>query len=217
MYQCVVCEDWLHHACLLGSHSDIDDAPLSPDDFDQLICGTCVSTDRQGIRRILDRYAGREGSGVMIIGGKDGREVLGRAPIEAEETVQVAGAEQMTVLAGEDAVPTATSAAGKRKTAEAGWDGEHESLAVKRARADIEPDVDATPSEPLSTSSTSPDLASASRPAVDRNECRAPPLLDPTTPSPLAQLEQQGGRINVYLEEGCMTRWCRCKDVSLPF
>lgn len=216
MYQCVVCEDWLHHACLLGSHSDLNDAPLGPDDFDQMICGTCVSTNRQGIRKILERYAGREGSGVMVIGGKDGAEVLGRASLEDDETVED------EVSAVQDAESEVNGSSEKRKADSEGLEGDAGSTepAAKRLKAEGDSTADgSTSGASLPAIPSSPPLSSLdhkSEPVSSAaDECNAPAPFDPSQPSPLDALEQEGRRMNVYLEEGWMMRWCRCSKVRL--
>ncbi|GAA5880426.1 hypothetical protein JCM1840_007693 [Sporobolomyces johnsonii] len=246
MYQCLTCEDWIHHACLFGQHSDDNASPLGEDDFDMVVCERCVKGNPD-VRRIVERYAGREGSGVMIIGKDD--KVLGKAvlpPDEEEETegekaVQAGEAEgekagETEVEKSEESKPKVEDPAEDAVTGEAkrkAEEGEDEP-AAKKVKTDAsastlpplalsasnssvasssssEPSTSATPS----TSSSQPTSASVSAaPSSPTKVCRAPPVLPPGE-SPLAMLEKEGGRVNIYLEEGWMMRWCRC-DQCLP-
>ncbi|GAA5857529.1 hypothetical protein JCM8547_009323 [Rhodosporidiobolus lusitaniae] len=226
MYQCITCEDWMHHACLFGKHVDDDeDGPLKQDDFDMFVCERCVKAP--DVRRIVERYAGVEGSGVMLI-TKAG-EVLGRAHLPSDDEEEEP---EKAVAVGEG--PAAEGAEGKRKAGEEATD----LPAAKRAKTD-DTSSSLVPSASSSsiatiTSSTLADStlpsssaatslsASTSSAASTSKTCTAPPVLPPGE-SPLAKLEkEQGARANVFLEEGWMMRWCRCSQclplfVNFPY
>lgn len=54
MFQCLVCEEWLHESCtVLGT-----DAVLAPDSFDGVICDACM---RAPAAQLLRQYAGTRG------------------------------------------------------------------------------------------------------------------------------------------------------------
>lgn len=197
----------------MGSHSDDEDAaPLGPDDFDQIVCESCVKSNRYGVRNILERWAGREGSGVMLLGGEKLDQVLGRATLEEDD-------DDDGVMAGEAGVGSTGDEGGETVVAATGGKREGTALeepAAKKVRAETDeagPTQTSTSALPLSISSgtiaSGPTSASAGPKA-----CTAPPRVSSTELSPLAQLEQAGGRANVYLEEGWRMRWCHCAEVS---
>lgn len=187
-----------------------------------LICERCVKLPK--LRRIVERYAGVEGSGVMVV-SKEG-EVLGRAylPSDDEEegegeatgdggagSVAVAGDDEMVSREGE----------GKRKAE----DGPEESHSAKRSRTDdvassLPPSASNSSAAtfscvtPLQSLSSVTSLAPSAPPSSSPfKTCQAPPVL-PQGDSPLVKLERtEGARANVYLEEGWMMRWCRCSQV----
>jgi E3 ubiquitin-protein ligase UBR7 len=207
MYQCLVCEDWLHHACLFGSHSDSNASPLHSDDFDLLICERCVKGNAR-VRRLFDRWAGCEGSGIMIIAKDD--TVLGTVMLEDDEdneeeqvgTGAVVGEKRKTE--DDDAVASTSAStsvsqepATKRFKEE---DGSSSSIGSSLASLD-------------STSTTTSRTTLASSQSDDKG-CSAPPLpVDGV--SPLARVMAEGGRGNMYLGDGWMERWCHC-DRCLP-
>ncbi|GAA5848064.1 hypothetical protein JCM9279_007438 [Rhodotorula babjevae] len=220
MLQCLVCEDWLHAACVGLPHSDDDDDPTKPlrqDDFDQLVCWRCVEHNSD-VRRIMTRYAGVEGTGVLLLGpdaivlgkvrsaededegtvkGEGDDEAAGSAPAEPASTGRVTTA---AAAAMEEGLGSASD--GKRKA----QDGLEDGPVAKRAKAE---DASAAVGE-----SDAP-AASSSR------SCLAPPVV-PVEDSPLVKLERGGAQTNVYFEEGFMDRWCRCREclamfLKLPF
>ncbi|BGP47943.1 hypothetical protein JCM10450v2_003809 [Rhodotorula kratochvilovae] len=206
MLQCLVCEDWLHAACVGLPHSDDDDDPAKPlrqDDFDQLICWRCVKGNAD-VRRIALRYAGVEGTGVLLLAPES--KILGKTrsaedddegTVKGEDTGEAAAAASGSIEA---------AAEGKRK---ADGDGD-EQPAAKRTKAAAE--VAAGPAV-----ESAPQDAPVSAPSA----CCAPPAV-PEVETPLAQLETTTSQPNIYLEDGWMDRWCRCREclgmfTKLPF
>ncbi|GAA6002455.1 hypothetical protein JCM10207_001131 [Rhodosporidiobolus poonsookiae] len=219
MIQCVVCEDWVHWACLFGRHIDDDEGgPLGQDDFDMVVCERCVQ-GRGDVRRVIERYAGVEGSGVMLVTKEN--EVVGRAFLPPDDEDE-----------DEESAPGETA---KRKA-----EGDGDAPVAKKARAEGEAvpstadssassaSLGTTPTASTSASSSQAPTAAttvASAPSSAASSpsktCKAPPVLPPGE-SPLAKLEREGTRANVYLEEGWMMRWCRCSQclpmfVNLPY
>lgn len=227
MYQCVVCEDWMHHSCLLGVPADSDDSILGQDDFDQVICGSCIKMNRDGCRRVIERYAGRDGTGVILVGGESGVEIRGAVLLhphdeddEAADTLS--SSEQVAdTAAGPTEVPDATRQNDKRKTDDSATDQATDGPVAKRARME---DYDSARSDANPTSSKtvagSSDESSATSRTTARTElsedCRAPPLLADGEVSPVAQEEQRGRLPHVFLQDGWQTRWCRCPK-CLPY
>jgi E3 ubiquitin-protein ligase UBR7 len=225
MYQCIVCEDWLHHECLLGSHSDSNDSPLGSDDFDQVICDGCARTNGQ-VRKILERYAGKEGTGVMLVGGEGGKEVLGRAILDDDD--QELAAEE-SAAASDVAMGSTSTSTEKRKAASPKLEDDssvsdqpalkkHKTEGVHAPTSSTSSILPST-SSAISTSSTAPRPVPATSappapPSSVPGDCKAPVPLAPGEISPLRKLESEGGKLNVYLEEGWMMRWCRCAEVS---
>jgi E3 ubiquitin-protein ligase UBR7 len=186
-----------------------------------LICARCVKLPR--LRQIVERYAGVEGSGVMLVSKEN--EVLGRAHLPSDDEDE--GAEEVPVSGSE---PKKEEEA-KRKMED---DAEGEPVSKKAKMDDdtstalpsLAPNPSASslstaststttntaPRQPLSTltSTASSSTAPSSSPT---KICHAPPVLPPDE-SPLSKLEkQEGARANVFLEEGWMMRWCRCTQV----
>ncbi|GAA6049601.1 hypothetical protein JCM3770_005029 [Rhodotorula araucariae] len=201
MLQCLVCEDWLHAACVGLPHSDDDDDPAKPlrqDDFDQLICWRCVK-GHPDVRRIALRYAGVEGTGVMLLTPQS--RILGKTRSADDD-------DEGTVKGEEPGEPAATStvpallevdAEGKRKAE----DEIAEQPPLKRAKADSAADT------------------AENAPVPSPAACSAPPAVAEDD-SPLVQLEKTIPQPNIYLEDGWMERWCRCSEclgnfTKLPF
>lgn len=113
MYCCVVCQDWLHHRCLFGL--DAEHSPLGPDDFEGLICAGCVATS--GVRAVVERYAGVEGSGVMVIDeeGKVRGNLLDEEE-EEEDTAVIPKTDEGDILVGSHPDPDVTSVKRARST-----------------------------------------------------------------------------------------------------
>lgn len=192
MIQCLVCEDWCHEPCLMGRQTAIGaaeteaEAVLTPDDFDVLICQRCVR-QKADLRHLLERYAGIEGTGVVVISEQD--EVLGKVTVDETE---VETGTEAAVSVGE---PSDSDTATKRNTDAAGLQHVDETRPAKRARAAFSPDP--------------------SSGGESRHACRAPHRPAATEGDwPLNRLEAKGARLNVYLQEGWMDRWCRCGEVS---
>ncbi|GAA5901494.1 hypothetical protein JCM6882_006296 [Rhodosporidiobolus microsporus] len=234
MYQCIVCEDWVHHGCVFGKHIDDDEQPpLKQDDFDQFVCERCVKGEK-GVRKIMERWAGVEGSGVMLVSKEN--QVVGRAflpPDDDEDDLPQGEAPQASTSG---AAAEATEGDGSASEAKRKAEDEAEQPPAKKAKGGDE--QTALPSLTASTSSSSiatitsasasisitPSLrpsssaattaastASSSATSSPVKTCRAPPVLPPGESS-LAKLEKEGARANVFLEEGWMLRWCRCSQ-----
>lgn len=243
MIQCIVCEDWCHEPCLMGRQQsrasggsgaenapaggatatddpEEDDTVLSPDDFDVLVCQRCVRS-RDDLRHLLQRYAGIPGSGVVIISEDD--KVLGTIDItEGDDAQDLAatfedkagqagqarqGAEERAQAGGEPA----TSA--KRSE---GHDSDASDRPAKRARVQEDPAGVSVVSAPAATLSLLTNLGAdaASTGGPSNSTCRAPGLAVATDVRPLRRLEASTARMNVYLQEGFMDRWCRCGEVG---
>ncbi|GAA5840252.1 hypothetical protein JCM3766R1_001437 [Sporobolomyces carnicolor] len=212
MFQCLVCEDWIHHKCLFGTHSDDHAAPLSEDDFDMIVCERCVEGNA-GVERIAERYAGRDGSGVMLIDHNDRvlgatKEMLesneansGHLGSDSEDGKVALRDEAVTGPRGDVEDPAArrresgsVAALGpvvvdtKRKAAGTGVGDDHR--ATKRVKADSPP--------PLA-------------PAVAGPSDSAPPAVVPAETTPLHKLKRAGARTNLFLANDWQTLWCRCR------
>ncbi|KAK4046193.1 hypothetical protein OIV83_006268 [Microbotryomycetes sp. JL201] len=202
MYQCLVCEDWLHHACLFGVPADSADSPLTQDDFDQVVCHACVSRNQDGVRRALERYAGRPGTGVMLLAGKGSRTVLGKV---SEGTPSAEPSATLEQAPTNDNTAPAGSFKSLKRQAELHDD---EDNIAKRHRGEGD--------EPKAAST------GAGTPAPDDPKaCRALPSLPPDE-TPLAVTEAKGGKLHVFLGDDWMQRWCRCSEclplfVNLPY
>ncbi|GAA5861803.1 hypothetical protein JCM3774_001307 [Rhodotorula dairenensis] len=208
MIQCLVCEDWCHEPCLMapqagstlrddghivneeaaesaqaGEREPVE-AVLTPDDFDVLICQRCVR-QKADLRALLERYAGVEGTGVLVISETD--KVLGGVTVPPAEADDGGEASMRPDDAG---LPTASA---KRDTNDAGLAATgDETRPAKRARV------------------ASPPVAAAG--GAHGETCLAPRPAGATGESPLRRLEARGARLNVYLQEGWMDRWCRCHE-----
>lgn len=189
MYQCLVCEDWLHHECLLGAHAESNSTPLSQEDFDEVVCSQCVKRNRDGVRTLLNKYAGREGTGVLLVTGTDGKTVLGR--MKEEQDVESEQSELQTI--DKDKSP-------KRKSADE-LDSDANEPAPKKLKL-----------EPASGVQQAAALQSVPETGSNSAGCTAPAPLPPGE-SPLERLDAAGGKVNVYLQDGFTEQWCRCKNV----
>ncbi|GAA5885096.1 hypothetical protein JCM16303_006401 [Sporobolomyces ruberrimus] len=238
MYQCLVCEDWIHHKCLFGTHSDDHAAPLTEDDFDMIICERCVKGNA-GVRKIAERYAGREESGVMLI-GKEGQLMGAKKELREEKGNDEGALEMDSEDEGEKPVEESHERVGegakddnkaesgadkaelqdtKRKAEEAYEDDR----AIKRSRSD---DPSTLPSqislEPTSSTSTIASSSVASTSTLPNSSlssigtCTAPPVL-PSEATPLTKLKREGGRMNLFLANDWQTVWCRCDECAPMF
>lgn len=235
MYQCLVCEDWIHHKCLFGTHSDDHAAPLTEDDFDMIICERCVKGNA-GVRKIAERYAGREESGVMLI-GKEGQLMGAKKELREEKENDEGALEMDSEAEGEKPVEESRERVGegakddnkeesgadkaelqdtKRKAEEAYEDDR----AIKRSRSD---DPSTLPSQislgPTSSTSTIASSSVASTSTLPNSSlssigtCIAPPVL-PSEATPLSKLKREGGRMNLFLANDWQAVWCRCDEVG---
>ncbi|GAA6015111.1 hypothetical protein JCM11491_001668 [Sporobolomyces phaffii] len=224
MYQCLVCEDWIHHGCLFGTHSDDNDAPLSEDDFDMVVCERCVEGNAR-VKAIAERYAGRDHSGVMLIDRE--KRLLGATEELIEHKKNVEG--DLGTDGEEDSKETETSnetgendmgmtqphlVDSKRKAG----DGVEDDRIAKKSKSDhaASPHLESTPSHSSAPTPGSSNLASApSHPSsTSSSTCTAPPVLSPDE-TPLNKLRREGGRINLFLANDWQSIWCRC-DQCLP-
>ncbi|KAI5474663.1 E3 ubiquitin-protein ligase UBR7 [Pseudohyphozyma bogoriensis] len=235
MYQCLVCEDWLHHTCLFGSHSDAQTSPLGTDDFDLLICASCVTSDSR-LRPLLDRWAGVEGKGVMVIGEDD--VVKGRAAVmDSDGEVDGGVKEEVVKAEGKEGVKKEENdeegVKGKAKEEEKDDDvaattgGEKRRADVASTSSTVEPpakklksDVPAHSSSHVGSDSSFDSSASTAATSASTHAhsqaCIAPPV-PRKGESVLDQLQRNGARMNVYLEEGWIERWCRCSSCITAF
>ncbi|GAA5835618.1 hypothetical protein JCM11251_002978 [Rhodosporidiobolus azoricus] len=219
MYQCIVCEDWVHHACVFGKHVDDDEeAPLKQDDFDQFVCERCVKGDA-GVRKIMERWAGVEGSGVMMV-SKDNK-VVGRALLPPDDDDEEDQPDEEAKKTENEGVGSVSEV--KRKAEDDA--GQPPAKKVKNDRDEDAASTTLTSSASSSSSIATLTSASAFQPSSAAltstvsssatsspvKTCRAPPIL-PHGESPLAKQEKEGTRTNVFLEEGWMMRWCRCSQ-----
>ncbi|GAA5907774.1 uncharacterized protein JCM6883_001885 [Sporobolomyces salmoneus] len=237
MYQCLVCEDWIHHKCLFGTHSDDNAAPLSEDDFDMVICERCVKGN-EGVRRIAERYAGRDHSGVMLIDkeervlgvtkeflesrendagelGSDKEDENGNETMLAPNVINGGGSgateEEQKVEAQQ------SEATESKREAEGETEDER---ATKKMKLDGSSPPSSQPSlQPTQSTSTSSDIPSTSSTAAtsqpepessSSTSCTAPSIL-PSDDTPLRKLEREGGRVNVFLANDWQSLWCRCQ------
>ena len=242
MYQCLVCEDWIHNQCLFGSHADDNTAPLGEDDFDMIICERCVKGNA-GVRIIAERYAGREGTGVMIVeeGGKvrgvtkafeEGKdeglgdlgegsegeverisnEVGGASGAEQEET----GNETKRKLEGmvdDEEEPTAKKS--KPNTGETSFSaggGDPSTSSSSSSSSSTLPSSSHTNLSSSAASSIPTTASSTLASSTSSRTCHAPPAL-PSSETPLTELERNGGRLNLFLGNEWMDNWCRCQEV----
>lgn len=205
MYQCLICEDWKHHACVLSTHVDLNESPLGTDEFDQLCCDECVRSNRDGIRTLIERYAGVEGSGVMIV--DSGGQVLGHAVFDDEEEEEVGNLESPkpdeVVKAEGEEVSNSLKRTGR---------SESEERSPKKPKLE---EAASSSTEHGNSTSSLPSSAPTPSTSTDPNQCKAPPLPSADTTSPLAKVEREEGKLNVLFEEGWRMRWCRCEKVRM--
>ena len=83
-FACAVCENWLHYGCLFEPGTT---PPIGEDDFDVLICSRCVKSDRNGVRKLLDPWAGVAGRGVLLVGDA----VEGALVVDETEEAELVG------------------------------------------------------------------------------------------------------------------------------
>ncbi|GAA5855792.1 hypothetical protein JCM5353_001505 [Sporobolomyces roseus] len=242
MYQCLVCEDWIHHQCLFGTHSDDNAAPLSEDDFDMIICERCVKGN-EGVRIIAERYAGREGSGVMII-EREGR-LLGATKALEERKNQGLGdlgedSEDEKVGNGEKGEGERILIGGESgegvKEEETGNDTKRKSERMveeepitKKSRLNDDILSSGGPStsssscsslpsssaaEPSSSAASSipPTAASSRLASLTSSRSCHAPPALSSSDTPLMKLERNGGRLNLFLGNDWMDNWCRCEE-----
>lgn len=217
MYQCLVCEDWLHHACLFGTHSDAEASPLGTDDFDMLICAGCV-VGNPHLKRVLDRWAGVEGRGMMMIGKDD--KVLGRtvAVDEEEDGDLPSDGEGNPAVPDPETTKKESSNTVEKRKAESQEVGDldppstEEERAMKKSRhvgrdstgnSSLASSWSSTSSATAPASETSSSTVASSSASASTIVCIAPPNL-PSGTSVLAKLEKEGARLNVYLDDGWM-------------
>ncbi|GEM07394.1 E3 ubiquitin-protein ligase UBR7 [Rhodotorula toruloides] len=214
MLQCLVCEDWLHESCVFGASNS--DPPLRQDEFDTMVCQRCVRGNGE-VRRILERYAGVEGTGVMLV-APDGA-VSGR--LAAASTAEN-GAEEDT---GDTAGGGVQANGGEQREAKrkAGDGDDVDGRLAKKAKVDLPPPsaLHAQPVLPDTTTSASQSSparkVTESKPSSDRpTNCQAPPLVSPEE-TPLAKIEAAGGRSNVFLADNFTSTWCRCSQCLPSF
>ncbi|KAI0635177.1 hypothetical protein C8Q77DRAFT_1053681 [Trametes polyzona] len=227
MIQCLACEDWFHESCLNlrerpssreptpaaepagdDGASDASSSGLPPplvraDDYDALICSSCV-------RRIdaVRRVAGTPGALMVVRSTEDEPwSIIGKE--EPKEVAQVD-------IEGRDEKPApdtpSSPAVGEKRERSPAKEQEPE---AKRAR--VSP-------EPSSASPSSPCLAPPQDPRVsglltklDGNS----PAEDAGEPA-VNGSDRYLGAGDVFLTEGWRDRWCRCKNcepslLSHPF
>ncbi|BGP31889.1 hypothetical protein JCM10296v2_003668 [Rhodotorula toruloides] len=211
MLQCLVCEDWLHESCVFGAPDS--EPPLRQDEFDTMVCQRCVRGNGE-VRRIFERYAGVEGTGVMLV-GSDGT-VLGRSA-SAESRP---GETEADGTEAEGQVGDGEPAAEKRK---ADADDGVEERSAKKAKVDSpsRPAANAEQALPEPTTAAAHDSLvrkTNDLPPVSAqpSECQAPPLVPPGE-TLLAKLEAAGGRSNVFLADNFTSTWCRCRQCLPSF
>lgn len=180
-----------------------------------LVCERCVLNPSTGVRALVERWAGVDNLGVMVI-GKDGI-VYGTLPAEVEI--------DEAVKEGGDIVDGVVE--GKRKVEEVEENVESSSDS-KRVKIDIEDSTSLLISQSASSSqastsrsiiesitSTSSLLPSPLITSTNSEICSAPLLPSTENPSILTKIQQEGGKLNIYFAEDWRERWCRCSEVSL--
>lgn len=212
MLQCLVCEDWLHESCVFGASDS--DSPLHQDEFDTMVCQRCVRGNSE-VRRILERYAGVEGTGVMLV-ARDGA-VSGRLASTSASAETSGAAPEGGAAEDEQQVNGETEQADGKRKAEV--DDGVDKRTVKKAKLDSPPQPvtksDGTLPDPTTSAARVSPVGKTTElpPARDQPDiCQAPPLLPPGE-TPLAKLEAGGGRSNVFLADHFTSRWCRCRQV----
>jgi E3 ubiquitin-protein ligase UBR7 len=204
MVQCLVCENWLHMRCLLPHNEE--EGAFGVDDFDMLLCGVC--TRSAGLKAILERYAGKEGTGVVVV-DEDGK-VYGRLAEESK---------------AEEAKEEAPVEIGQKRAREESADNEDASKKVKLDDVDstiaasndpssevVKPDGLDKPTNGDSIDNPSSEVKEPSSEAA-KQECSAPDA----TPSVIFAklLAKEGLGASVFLQdEDWRDQWCRCAKVS---
>lgn len=178
-----------------------------------LVCERCVLNPSTGVRALVERWAGVDNLGVMVI-GKDGK-VYGALPIDVEKT---------EVDQEEATDTTGGLVEGKRKVEEV--EEIVESSDSKRIKIDEDQNSisqSASSSSQASTSkstlgstlsSTSSLLPSPLITSINSKICSAPPLPSTENPSILTKIQQEGGKLNIYFADDWRERWCKCSEVS---
>ncbi|PWN91413.1 hypothetical protein FA10DRAFT_300027 [Acaromyces ingoldii] len=209
MFQCLVCEDWLHESCTSlrptlsrpgdGREDQAADGPLlDHDSFDLFICDTCV---RKPECTVLRDYIGARGWAVCL-------------PTNANELPK-----EWDGLPARDVV-----------AAVAGWEMPYRIMGLNDGNASV-PDTssmgDAAEGESASKPDRMGDHAEAAtgskRPAISEDEdllaSKRARLGDCIRPEGLKNLQ---GRLDVFLEEQFRARICRCSEclpkfAAIPF
>lgn len=180
----------------------------------------CVR-DNPKVRRIVERYAGVPGSGVVLLGADDKpRGRLVEAQVGLRDVKEERKEGTPSAWLGTKVEPPSVAREGegtgheKRKLDSDPEDVPHDmdmSPKKKRRTSHSPPPSPSTPTRPTAppaTLSSSPKLPLKLKAAA----CTAPPRPRAGQPSVLAQVEAAGGRSNVWLEEGFYERWCRCEE-----
>jgi len=205
-----------------------------------IICERCVKGN-EGVRIIAERYAGREGSGVMII-EREGR-LLGATKALEEKRDQDLGdlgedSEDENDGKGEKGEGERISNGGESGEAfeeeETGNDTKRklermveEEPITKKPRLNDEiggPSTSSSSSSSLPSSSAAESSSSAASSipptaasstlasSTSSRTCHAPPALS-SPDTPLTKLASNGGRLNLFLGNDWMDNWCRCEEV----
>jgi len=205
-----------------------------------IICERCVK-GKESVRKIAGRYAGRENSGVMLIGKED--EVFGMTKELLESRVNDAGelgsdtegeSGNVNELAGRDEVHV-TSSPGSIDQGMESEEGETTDTKRKAEDTDMEraskksklndastysSEQTLQPASSISTSATTLQRGGSSSTTLASSTtsktCTAPSLLS-ADDIPLNKLSRAGGRVNLYLANDWQSIWCRCEEVSLFF
>lgn len=83
-FACAVCENWLHYGCLFEPGTT---PPIGEDDFDVLVCSSCIKSDRNGVKKLMNGWAGVAGRGVLLVG----ENVEGMLEDDATEEIDLVG------------------------------------------------------------------------------------------------------------------------------
>lgn len=76
MFQCLVCEEWLHESCTSLYPKGATKPLISQDDFDTIICDACIRKDKTGL---LQPYLGQPGW-LVVLPNENGWDVIGSSP-----------------------------------------------------------------------------------------------------------------------------------------
>ena len=76
MFQCLVCEEWLHESCTSLYPKGATKPLISQDDFDTMICDACVRKEKTAL---LQAYLGQPGW-LVVLPIENGWEVVGSSP-----------------------------------------------------------------------------------------------------------------------------------------